>query len=168
MPQFRTGDMWTAYETSDLFLITTNSTIRKDGALVMGLGIARQAKERFPGLNVAMGAQIQVICGNPSAALRPGQGIYGLLISPRWPEARLGAFQVKRHWCQQADLTLIEKSTTALMHWATCRADRQVCLNFPGIGNGRLSRTAVLPILQQLPDNITIWEYPQPLPPPPP
>jgi hypothetical protein len=157
MPQFRTGDMWTAYEGADLFLITTNSTLRKDGVLVMGRGIARQAKERFPGLDVVLGAQIQTICGS--------QGIYGLLISPRWPKARLGAFQVKRHWRQSADLALIEKSTTALMHWVTCHADRQVCLNFPGIGNGRLPRTAVLPILQHLPDNVIIWEYPDILPP---
>ncbi len=55
MPQFRLGNMWTAYEPADLFLITTNSTIRRDGALVMGRGIARQAKERFPDLDVTLG-----------------------------------------------------------------------------------------------------------------
>lgn len=95
MPQFKTGDMWTAYTAVDLFLITTNSTLRQgDHALVMGRGIARQAKERFPGLDTALGRQIQALCGN--------QGIYGLLISLRWPAAKLGAFQVKRHYSQPA------------------------------------------------------------------
>jgi hypothetical protein len=56
--------MWTAYQSADLFLITTNATITARGALVMGRGIARQAKERFPGLNVALGRQMQALCGN--------------------------------------------------------------------------------------------------------
>lgn len=29
MPIFKTGNMWTAYEDVDLFLITTNSTVKK-------------------------------------------------------------------------------------------------------------------------------------------
>lgn len=47
MPQFRPGNMWTAYAAADLFLISTNSTIRQDGALVMGRGIARQANDAY-------------------------------------------------------------------------------------------------------------------------
>ena len=125
MPQVRLGNMWTAYAAADLFLVSTNSTIRQDGALVMGRGIARQAKERFPGLDVALGRHIQAFCGN--------QGVYGLLISPRWPTAK---------WCI--------KHPTAT-----------VAVNFPGIGNGRLHREAVLPIIVQLPAQVTIWEYPQ-------
>jgi len=46
--KFQKGDMWTAYKDSDLFLITTNSFVRKDGELVMGRGIAQQAKRLYP------------------------------------------------------------------------------------------------------------------------
>ena len=153
MPQFETGDMWTAYAAADLFLITTNATITTRGALVMGRGIARQAKERFPGLDVALGRRIQVRCGN--------QGIYGLLVSPRWPTAKLGAFQVKRHYSQPASLELIRRSTAALCAWCIKHPTATVAVNFPGIGNGRLHREAVLPIIVQLPAQVTIWEYPQ-------
>jgi hypothetical protein len=125
MPQFRFGNMWTAYVVADLFLVSTNSTIRQDGALVMGRGIARQAKERFPGLDVAMGRQIQALCGN--------QGIYGLLVSSRWPVAKLGAFQVKRHYSQAASLELVRRSTAALCAWCADHPDAQVALNFPGV-----------------------------------
>ena len=45
MPYFQRGDMWTAFATADLFLITTNSTIRKDGALVMERGQSRQSRD---------------------------------------------------------------------------------------------------------------------------
>jgi len=152
MAQFRTGDMWSSYDEADLFLITTNATITIRGTLVMGRGIARQAKERFPGLDVALGRQIQALCGN--------QGIYGLLISPRWPAAKLGAFQVKRHYSQPASLELIRHSAAALYAWCAEHPDAQVVLNFPGIGNGRLRRADVLPIVTQLPEQVTIWEYP--------
>jgi hypothetical protein len=62
MPQFGTGDMWSIYDEAGLFLITTNATIITQGVLVMGRGIARQAQERFPGLNVSLGRQVQVLC----------------------------------------------------------------------------------------------------------
>jgi hypothetical protein len=144
--------MWTAYATADLFLITTNSTIRRDGALVMGRGIARQARDCFPRLAGALGRQILSLCGN--------QGTYGLLVSPRWPEAKLDAFQIKRHYGQPASLELIRYSTAALSVWCAEHREALVYLNFPGAGNGRLQREDVLPIIAQLPDQVTIWEYP--------
>lgn len=151
MPHFRTGDMWTAYEPADLFLVTTNATIRRDGTLVMGRGIAQQARDRFPGLDKALGRQILHICGN--------QGEYGLSVSPRWPVAKLGAFQVKRHYSQPGSPKLIRRSTTALCIWCAKHPNAQVHLNFPGIGNGRLRRDDVLPIVIQLPEQVTIWEF---------
>ena len=153
MPKFSIGDMWDAFDAADLFLITTNSTLTRQNKLVMGRGIARQAKERFSGLDLALGSQIQTACGN--------LGFYGLLISMRWPTAKLGGFQVKYHWQNAADLNLITKSTIALKWWARYHHDCQIHLNFPGIGNGGLEKTAVLPLLEQLPNNVTIWEYVQ-------
>lgn len=161
MPQFEIGDMWGAYATADLFLITTNATVTARGTLVMGRGIARQARDRFPGLAEALGQHILNICGGPSASLRTGLGEYGLLISPRWPAAKLGTFQVKQHYSQLASLELIRHSTTALCAWCIKHPTATVVVNFPGIGNGCLRREAVLPIIAQLPDQVTIWEYPQ-------
>ncbi|HRQ42154.1 MAG TPA: hypothetical protein PLD25_29900 [Chloroflexota bacterium] len=144
--------MWSIYDEADLFLITANATTTTRGALVMGRGIARQAKERFPGLDATLGGHIQALCSN--------QGIYGLLVSPRWPAAKLGAFQVKRHYSQPAIMELIQRSTAALCAWCVEHPDAIVHLNYPGIGNGRLRRENVLPIIAQLPEQVTIWEYP--------
>ncbi len=152
MPRFQRGDMWTAFATADLFLITTNSAIRKDGALVMGRGIARQARDRFPGLAASLGRHILNTCGR--------LGAYGLLVSPRWPEAKLGVFQVKQHYGQPASLELIRHSTAMLCAWCAEHPGAQVALNYPGIGNGRLHREAVLPVIAQLSEQVTIWEYP--------
>ena len=158
MPQFRRGNMWTAYATADLFLITTNSTIRQDGALVMGRGIARQARDRFPGLDRALGREIARTCGH--------LGEYGLLVSPRWPAAKLGAFQVKAcaersrstHYAQPARLPVIDTSVQALVQWCEAHPLALVCLNFPGIDNGQLARANVLPLISRLPDRVWVWE----------
>ena len=152
MPTFKTGDMWSAFDEVALFLLTTNSTIKRNGALVMGRGIVRQARDRFPGLDAALGKQILNVCGN--------QGQYGLFVSPRWRKARVGAFQVKRHYSQPASLELIRHSAVTLHAWCAAHPNALVALNFPGIGNGRLCREDVLPILRQLPEQVVIWEYP--------
>lgn len=152
MPVFQKGDMWSAYPETDLFLITTNSTLQPGNILVMGRDIAKQARERFLDRNKALGQQIAQTCG------RNGQ--YGLLISPRWPQAKIGAFQTKTDVRQPASLFLIQRSTTALKLWAEAHPQAQIHLNFPGTGFGGLLREKVLPIVNQLPDNVTIWEYP--------
>ena len=152
MAQFCTGEMWSVYDEADLFLITTNSTLKRNGALVMGRGIARQARDdRFAGLDLALGQEIASRCGS--------MGEYGLLVSPRWPTAKLGAFQVKTHFNQPAQPALIHRSAQALVAWCRMHPQASVCLNFPGIGNGGLLREEVLPIVAQLPDAVQIWEY---------
>lgn len=35
---------------------------------------------------------------------------------------------------------------------------KKIHLNFPGIGNGGLKRSNVLPLLERLPDNVKVWE----------
>lgn len=151
MPRFCQGDMWSAYDQADLFLITTNSTLKKNGALVMGRGIARQACDRFPGLDTAFGAEIARRYGNCSK--------YGLLVSPRWPAAKLGAFQVKTNYARPASLSLIRQSAIALLAWCKEHPGAAVHLNYPGIGNGGLARTQMLPLLKTLPANIHVWAY---------
>ena len=151
MPQFCRGDMWSAYDDAALFLITTNSTLKKNGALVMGRGIARQAQERFPRLDLALGREIARRCSS--------QGEYGLLVSPRWPAAKLGAFQVKTHYARPASPSLIRQSAIALLAWCEEHPGAAVHLNYPGIGNGGLARAQVLPLLKPLPDNVHVWEY---------
>jgi len=147
------GDMWSVWPATDLFLITANSFVKRTGQLVMGAGIARQARDRFPGLDLTLGQAIRETCGH--------LGEYGLLISPRWPAARLGLFQVKCHWSTEALPELIRRSTEKLTVWANAHPDCRIDLNFPGIGNGRLHPAQVLPIVGQLPDNVHVWRYRQ-------
>lgn len=137
--QLRTGDMWSVFEEADLFLVTTNATLTVQGRLVMGAGIAEEAHNRFPGLDEALGSAISA------------QGKrYGLLVSPRWPQAKLGAFQTKGHWKDPSQLSLISEAATRLLLWCKAHPSANVHLNFPGIGYGNLPRTQVLELLWEL------------------
>lgn len=142
MANFQTGNMWDVFEQAELFLITTNSTVTKDGRLVMGAGIAKQAKLKYRGLDKKMGTAVLKACGN--------LGEYNLLFG----QGKLAGFQVKYYWGDNADLDLIQRSTNKLLELP----EMIIHLNFPGIGNGKLDRTKVYDIIKVLPDNITIWE----------
>ncbi len=143
------GNMWDT--PAHMYIITGNSTVRRDGSLVMGRGAAKEASIRFPGCNRRFG---KMIIGHK------GPEDYGFLWTDyAYANVKLGLFQVKYYWGHDADLELIAFSeeklrTQILTHWRKLN----ISMNFPGIGNGRLDRALVLPIIERLPDNVTIWE----------
>ncbi|GEM_PF-2385044 len=148
-PTFATGDIWTVYDQTDLLVITTNSTVKANGALVMGRGVAQQARDRIRGLDRYLGRQIESTCGS--------RGEYNLLTAI-WPRVRIGALQVKYHYTHPADPELIARSLAALRTWIATHHPRRVDMVFPGIGNGKLRRADVLPLLQSLPPLVHVWE----------
>jgi hypothetical protein len=151
------GNMWDVFGKTDLFLITTNPIVRKDGAVVMGRGIAKEAANRFPELPFDFGRKIK------PPRKRTQTGIIGC-----YGGQMVGWFMVKSHWQEPARLDIIKASVASLvdaMHFTNIVGERRipsdfrVDLNFPGIGNGKLKREDVLPLLVDLPDNVHIWEY---------
>ena len=147
------GNMWSVFSQVDLFCITTNSYIKKNGALVMGRGIAQQARDKFPGLDLALGQAIV------NAGMQ--DEVYGLLVSPSWPVKKLAAFQVKTNFRSKAELEIITASTHALSTFAKANPNKRIALNFPGIGNEKLPYNEVLGIVKHLPDNVGLWKFSQ-------
>lgn len=139
------GDMWSVYDSTDVFMITTNPKIKNNGEVVMGRGIAREARDRIPGLAKDFGDMLRKYPSNIGYI-----GQYG--------RPRVYWFMVKDHWAEPARLDIIKRSVDELQHYYGY-TDERVDLNFPGIGNGGLPREEVLPLLKDLPDNIHIWEY---------
>ena len=129
----------------DVYLFTGNSTVRKDGGVVMGRGAARQCRDIWPNLARNLGSQLEK---DSEASLL-------------WVDVnqyqRLGWFKVKNHWQESADLDLIAKSAGELAKEAVWYAHSTFHMNFPGIGNGRLAMKDVMPLLETLPDNV--WLY---------
>lgn len=144
------GNMWDVFFDTDIFMITTNPIRRTDGAVVMGRGIALEAKQRYPDIPYDFGKELDKL--HPEI----DQSFVGCI--GNYEETPIWWFMVKNHWKEPADLGVIASSCFYLKHgfeWQNKRID----LNFPGIGNGKLPRDSVLYLLEDLPDNIHIWEY---------
>ena len=172
MPTYRHGNMWDVYYDSgstktqcDLFLVTGNMTIKSNGRLVMGRGIARVARDRFPELDKALGdgvrhaLQARILDNDPHLT-------YNLLVSPYWPARRLGLFQVKDHYAADATVGQITRSCQDLADWIDHvnvhhNFNPAVHLNFPGIGAGHLPIATVKPILDDMldPAAVTVWTF---------
>lgn len=137
------GDQWQIFNQTDLFCITTNSTIRNDGCLVMGRGIALQAKNKLPGIDRYLGQLIN--------------GLYGLITIDHFKPQKIGAFQVKFHYRDKAQIELIRYSTSRLQRYIDTYNLARVDLNYPGMGYGHLSESEVMPVIAILPDCVHIW-----------
>lgn len=145
------GDMWDVFGKTGWFLVTTNPVVTKLGKCVMGRGIAKDMADRYPEVPFVLGTIIQKHINSSdwrnvgSIGVIDGQAI--------------GYFMVKDHWMEPAKKDIIQTSVAHLCEYMDFVSKFRVDLNFPGIGNGKLRREDVLPLLEPLPDNVHIWEY---------
>ena len=150
MAKFHEGNMWNEWDNSDLFLVTTNSFIKKNKHLTMGRGMAKEIAN--------FDDQVPLYFGRELLDGGYHMRVYGLFIPILWPIRKEGAFQTKIHWQDRAEIPIIKTATTMLNGWARHNNQARINLNFPGIGYGGLDKVDVLPILEKLPDNVHIWE----------
>lgn len=73
------------------------------------------------------------------------------------PDQWIGWFKVKNHYNHPAQLDLIRTSTRKLARVASLRPNRNFHMNFPGVGAGKLNLDDVKPIVEELPDNVTLY-----------
>lgn len=134
------GDLW-KYP-CDYKIITTNGTVRRDNAAVMGRGCAREASLRFQTLQQELGEALR-LHGNHVRV---------------WEKYKLLTFPVKHEWQEQASITLIQRSVRELIDIA-CTGEHTYALPRPGCGNGGLRYETVRPFLLDLPDNVAIIAF---------
>jgi hypothetical protein len=136
------ADLWSLVP-ADATVITTNGTIKSNGACVMGRGCAKEARDRFPGIDKILGKSIALI-GNIVAPL----GVWGIY--------NIVAFPVKHSWSDEADPKLINKSVLELLVYANFMALESIILPRPGCGNGKLNWGDVKPLLAPLDDRFIV------------
>lgn len=132
------GNLWTF--PANYRCITTNGTIKQNGACVMGRGCAREARDKYPGLDRELGAKI----------LERGNRLH------LFPAYCLITFPVKHHWQEKADLDLIQASGYALRELAETLPGKTFVLPRPGCGNGGRTWEEVRLFLLMLPDTVTV------------
>ncbi|SRR6266581_1748053 len=147
-----TDDLWGEVGRADVILVTTNTIINSQGKLVMGRGAAYEAALRYPSLPRVLAEKIKGQA-DPS--------FYGVIILEELvPGYQVGAFQVKIHWKENARLGLVRRSTAMLKKIAEEHSYKRFAMNYPGIGNGRLSEEDVFSIIATLPDNVFVYKKP--------
>lgn len=141
--EYHAKDLLETYSVADVICITTNGTVKKNGKLVMGRGIARQAACRYPPLPALLGAHVTQHGNTPNIFLVFGTRFY--------------TFPVKHNWWEVANLTLIKQSATSLEIIANSNPGYAFVLPRPGCGNGQLEWVDVKPIIEPiLPDNVHV------------
>jgi hypothetical protein len=132
-----------------MYLFTGNSTVKKNGANVMGRGAARQVRDHFNGIDQLIGYEL---------TQQPLAHILWIARDENTDDASyLGWFKVKQNWYEPASVILILESSLQLTAWAKTYPDRLFHMNFPGVGNGQLNIEQVLPIVEPLPDNVLLY-----------
>lgn len=155
------GDLWAlaalegAYGPGPVVAIPTNGVVKANGEAVMGAGVARDARERFPALPRYLGRLIRAH-GNVPFYLGVHKGVYAL----RECSWAVVSFPTKHHFADDADPALIEQSARRLVALADLHGWGRVYLPRVGAGHGRLDwQTQVRPMLEPLLDDRFVAVY---------
>lgn len=126
------GDLWQKHAEGHYIVIPTNGVVI-ERRLVMGAGLAKQAKERFPRLPEELGYRVSRI-GN---------------LVMRFEREHLYSFPTKNHWKDRSDLQLIGNSAWQLQLSMNRWQLPVIYLPRVGCGLGQLCwETEVKPVLK--------------------
>lgn len=163
---FEICDIWDKYDAAWDICIPVNGYVMKSGRLVMGRGVAQQARERFHFLDELIGGKFYrvgyyVMKVAPHIFVFPvkpvigqvGLGKYNVL--PRY-RARYKEFDTIPGWAMMADLQLISHSLYQLRRLHDAGTFDRIYLPKPGCGNGGLKWEVVEPYCLQYGDWLVV------------
>lgn len=140
----QTGNLWDLAKLPDILVISTNGFVKKNGECVMGRGIAKEAKDRFPSIAKDLGNYILLL----------GSGVHHLGI---YGDYYILSFPVKHNWWEKADPKLIEMSAKQLAYIidSTFDPNLHISIYLPqvGSGNGKLNWDDVKKVISPILDD---------------
>ena len=128
----------------NVYMFTANSTIRKNGALVMGAGVAKVVRDKYKGVDSEFGKEIN------------HHSVFGVKFL-KHENTFIGAFQTKVNWQEESPLDVVKVSVHKLRGIVTRRPQLTFHLPCPAINHGGKSVEEVLPLLSGLPDNVIVY-----------
>ena len=139
-------DMFTLLREYDAVAVTTNSVIKTNGELVMGAGIAKIFKNRFPTLPKELGRKITTYGNIPFLIKLKGTNII--------------SFPTKTHYKDKSQIDLIIESAKRIKTLTDKFYWTKVAIPAPGVGLGGLSwENEVYPALSKLLDDRFIIHF---------
>lgn len=128
-------------------VVPTNGTIKEDGRLVMGAGVAKQVREKTSNLDFMWGQDVKRNGNVP--IFSELSGLFGRV-------HKMMSFPTKNDWRGKSDIELIKRSALFLNEKAKEHSSVAFVLPRPGCGNGGLKWDDVRPTLIDLPDNVFV------------
>ena len=126
---------------ADAICITTNGIIKANGELVMGAGLAKKAKEKYPHLPKALGKVVSM----------HGNHVY--YVKKQLEPLYICSFPTKHDWRDKSDINLVIQSAKELVVLTTKMGWTRVYLTRPGCGLGGLDWQEIKPMLNQIFDD---------------
>ena len=105
----------------DALCITTNGIVKANGEAVMGAGIAKEAKQRYNGIDIRLGKKIN----------ENGNHVYQLGVHQSkdlFKEFKVAiiSFPTKNNWKDNSNLKLIEQSAKELVQLITDKGYKKI------------------------------------------
>lgn len=167
------GNIVDQFGKSEIVIATTNSCITKHGRLVMGTGNA-SAIDNVTDCEFSKFAGAYLNYKYKPTSAYSKTLTYGFEMPhcteyiTKWPwynpqghylvnGSAIGILQVKYYFADNAPLELVRFSVDQLTEFARKDALCTIACAFPAIGKGGLTMDKVLPILLQVPNNVTFY-----------
>lgn len=138
-----TGNLWD--NDNCVICVTTNGIVFTDGRLCMGAGCAKEARDRFPGIDKLLGNRVKNFGNVPHVA-----GAYQL---DNIKVATIVSFPTKYDYKKPSELFLIQQSAQTLKSMADQAGWKKIIIPRPGCGLGGLKWETVKKILEPILDD---------------
>lgn len=153
------GDIFDYIGIADCICITTNGTIKSNGELVMGAGIAKQFYDRYNrDFNIAKKLAKLLYGGTPNIRrMFVIESKYNVCYRAVSAEDNNGthivSFPTKNHFQEKGDLELIKKSAKRMVQFANIYDLKNIIIPSPGTGCGKLKEEDIYEELNKILDN---------------
>ena len=139
------GNLYDNVDKYDYIVFTSNSVITKDKRLMMDTGTAKIVKDIYPDVDKQLAKNIR------------GRDIYNLEMSKKH---KVIALQTKVDWNDSSSIELVEESIDKLCEFAKKHPRTKIGMPILGMSTEGFSINDVIPMLQKLPRNVSVWMLP--------
>lgn len=158
------GNIFDYIGKADCICVTTNGTIKSNGELVMGAGVAKQFYDKFKDLDIARILANKLYKGTPLKKMHVVNNADNICYKAIDAKDNHGthvlSFPTKHHFMDKGDLDLIIKSAKRAVVFADMYNLDNIIIPSPGTGCGKLNEDDVYKELDKILDNrFTIIKY---------
>lgn len=158
------GNIFDYVGKADCICVTTNGTIKSNGELVMGAGVAKQFYDKYKDLGIARILANKLYRGTPLKTMHVVNSKDNICYKAIDAKDNNGtyvlSFPTKNHFMDKGDLELIKRSAHRAMLFADMYNLKNIIIPSPGTGCGQLDEEDVYEALNDILDErFTIIKY---------